>query len=431
MRKLHIINVLLCTLAVSLSGCSEKTEPDNNSELNNVVQDTAAVKEIVTDQTTENIPMQTSSVSSLSEDSSVTVTEHQKIEKLTLGPTNSGAITEDGTLYMWGDGDKFKLGNGEFGIADTPLKIMDNVNELYCGENSGAAITIDGSLYMWGAITPFPRQENALYKTLRFPEKIMDNVKYASIGLSHAAVIKNDNSLYMWGPSSHGQLGNGINDIYEYPDTPVKIMDDVRCVSLGRLFSTAVTFDGSLYTWGWNKWGQLGNGKSGEDEFEAEPVKIMDNVQYACTFDSHSAAITEDGSLYMWGINDFGQLGNGKSGEDEFEAEPVKIMDNVKYVSTGCGHSAAITEDGSLYMWGWNDSGQLGNGEHGVGVQSDVPVKIMDNVKSVSLGNEHSGALTEDGELYMWGNNAFNNVVDVKGDNGNVYVPTRIDITGN
>ena len=380
MRKLHIINVLLCTLAVSMSGCSEKTEPDNNSELNNVVHDTSAVTESVTDQNTENTPMQTSSVSSLSEDSSVTVTEHQKIEKLTLGPTNSGAITEDGTLYMWGDGDKLKLGNGDFGIADAPLKIMDNVDELYCGENSGAAITRDGSLYMWGAITPFPRQENALYKTLRFPEKIMDNVKYASLGISHAAVIKNDNSLYMWGPSSYGQLGNGINDIYEYPDTPLKIMDNVRCVSLGRQFSTAVTFDGSLYTWGRNKWGQLGNGKSGEDEFEAEPVKIMDNV---------------------------------------------------KYVSTGFGHSAAITEDGSLYMWGWNDSGQLGNGEHGVGVQSDVPVKIMDNVKSVSLGNGHSGALTEDGELYMWGNNAFNNIVDVKGDNGRVYVPTRIDITGN
>ncbi len=229
---------------------------------------------------------------------------------------------------------------------------------------------------MWGTIPPFSKQENALYKNLRFPEKIMDNVKYASLGISHAAVIKNDNSLYMWGPSSHGQLGNGINDIYEYPDTPVKIMDDVRCVSLGRLFSTAVTLDGSLYTWGSNKWAQLGNGKRGEDEFEAEPVKIMDNVKYACTFDSHSAA---------------------------------------------------ITEDGSLYMWGWNDSGQLGNGEHGVGVLSDVPVKIMDNVKSVSLGNGHSGALTEDGELYMWGNNAFNNIIGFK---DNVYVPTRVYIPG-
>ena len=425
MRKLHIITVLLCTLAVSLTGCSEKTEPENNSGLTEVVQDTSDVTESVTDQNTENTPLQTSSVSSLSEDPSVT--EDLKLAKLTLGPTNAGAITEDGTLYMWGDGDKFKLGNGDFSMARTPLKIMDNVDELYCGENSGAAITRDGSLYMWGSIPPFPKQENALYKNLRFPEKIMDNVKYASLGTSHAAVIKNDNSLYMWGASYDGQLGNGINDIYEYPDTPVKIMDDVRCVSLGRLFSMAVTLDGSLYTWGWNKYGQLGNGKSGESELEAEPVKIMDNVRYASTFDSHSAAITEDGSLYMWGCNDFGQIGNGKSGENEIQTEPVKIMDNVKYVSLGMNFSAAITEDGSLYMWGENDSGQLGNGKTGLDTSSDVPVKIMDNVKSVSLGNGHSGALTEDGELYMWGSNAFNNIIGFK---DNVYVPTRVYIPG-
>lgn len=118
----------------------------------------------------------------------------------------------------------------------------------------------------------------------------------------------------------------------------------------------------------------------------------------------NSAAVTKDGVLYVWGNNYYGQLGNGKSGtgendDDLFSSVPVKIMDTVKAVSIGGDHCAAVTEDGSLYMWGSNTDGKLGNG-----TDEDIltPVKIMDNVKEVSLGDDHSGAVTNDGELYMW-----------------------------
>lgn len=115
---------------------------------------------------------------------------------------------------------------------------------------------------------------------------------------------------------------------------------------------------------------------------------------------SHAAALTDDGFLYMWGSNNSGQLGNGTE-TDSYR--PIKIMEGIKSVSLGDTVSSAIAKDGSLYMWGYSFSGQLGNGEEEG--YSNIPIKIMDNVSYVTHGDGHSAAITEDGKLYMWGFN--------------------------
>ena len=121
---------------------------------------------------------------------------------------------------------------------------------------------------------------------------------------------------------------------------------------------------------------------------------------------SHSATVTKDGSLYMWGWNFHGQLGDGTT-TDRYT--PVKIMDNVASVSLGGYHSAAITKDSNLYMWGGNGNGQLGDG---ITTNRNTPVKIMDNVASVSLGGYHSAAITKNGSLYTWGYNEYGQLGD-------------------
>ena len=224
-------------------------------------------------------------------------------------------------------------------------------------------------------------------------EEKLETENKISLGDYHSGVITEDGSLYMWGSNGNGRLGDGTK---EDRSNPVKIMDHVKSVSLGDDHSGAITEDGSLYMWGSNYCGELGDGTKEE---RSNPVKIMDHVRSVSLGNDHSGAITEDGSLYMWGDNYHGDLGDGT---EEERSNPVKIMDHVKSVSLGLWHSGAITEDGSLYMWGYNEYGQLGDGTK---EDRSNPVKIMDHVKSVSLGDDHSGAITEDGSLYMWGRN--------------------------
>jgi len=175
-------------------------------------------------------------------------------------------------------------------------------------------------------------------------------------------------------------------------------MDHVKEVSLGDEHSAAITEDGDLYVWGRNYEGQLGDGTNVDSD---TPVKIMEHVREVSLGGLRSAAITEDGELYLWGSNMGGQLGNGTYEDSNV---PVRIMSHVRDVSLGTNHSAAITEDGDLYLWGSNGVGQLGN-ETNEG--SNVPVRIMSHVKAVSLGAEHSAVITEDGDLYLWGWNYY------------------------
>ena len=233
-----------------------------------------------------------------------------------------------------------------------------------------------------------------------------------SLGCYHSGVITSDGSLYMWGSNGNGQLGDGTTTERH---TPVKVLEDVVSVSLGNFHSGAITSDGSLYMWGYNGYGQLGDGTTTERH---TPVKVLDNVVSVSLGAYHSGAITSDGSLYMWGYNLDGGLGDGTT-TDKYT--PVKVLDNVVSVSLRHYHSGAITSDGSLYMWGSNGNGQLGDGTT---MERHTPVKILDNVVSVSLGYSHSGAVTGDGNLFMWGENDYGQLGD--GTMTESHVPVKV-----
>lgn len=196
------------------------------------------------------------------------------------------------------------------------------------------------------------------------------------------------------------------------------IEGDIIQVSTGKDFSAALTSDGSVWMWGDNLYE---NHTATINEFNGDtsiniiyseesnkPRKrkaLIDDVAYIATGGILTAGIKNDGSLWTWGNNSDGALGNGKDYKntgDSFTIDltPHKILDDVETVSLGKNWGLALKKDGSLWTWGTNLSGNIGNGTL---VYSTVPIKILEDVTSAYAGTSHAVALKRDGTLWAWG----------------------------
>jgi len=211
-----------------------------------------------------------------------------------------------------------------------------------------------------------------------------------STGYGTSFAIQYDGTLWAWGRNAEGQLGDGTT-INRY--TPVKVMDEVIAVSAGYRHTTAIRTDGSLWAWGWNEYGQLGEGTT---IARHTPIKVLDDVISVASGDSNTVAIRADGSLWSWGRSFFE--------ERDIDLYPVRVMENVTAVATGEAITMVIKADGSLWGWGNNSRGMIGNGTTSPSwiIVSD---KIMDDVISVSIGFMHVAAIRADGSLWTWGRN--------------------------
>lgn len=341
---------------------------------------------------------------------------------LSLSFEHGAAIDKDNSLWAWGPWDFSGMfyGPGQYGGTRpsyaTPQKDQEDIVAVSCGENQTAVIRKDGSLWLWGenmfGAVGVDKALMVVYK----PTKVLDNVAAVSCGYSHTAAIRNDGSLWVWGSNDQCELG--LPEIERNTDlyTPTKLMDDVVAVSCGYHFTAAIKSDGSLWTWGNNSRGQLGNDGVGDGGtawyfHQTTPLKVLDDVVAVSCGDYHAAAIKTDGSLWIWGENDE-RLGVN-IGNKKYAKVPMKVLDHVVAVSCGYDHTAAIKEDGTLWMWGDNAYGQLGNGwtgNTGTGERpkQNLPLKVLDNVSAVRCGKECTVAIQNDGSLWTWGLSKYN-----------------------
>jgi alpha-tubulin suppressor-like RCC1 family protein len=214
-------------------------------------------------------------------------------------------------------------------------------------------------------------------------------------------------NAWAWGLNSDGELGNGTITPYSGLSTPHQVVNlsYVLTVAGGDQHSLALKSDGTVWAWGNNGWGQLGNGKYGSSP---TPVQVpgLSNVTAIASGDLHNLALKSDGTVWGWGFDYFGQVGNGTSGGNVLSPAQVKGLAGVVAVAAGGFTSFALKSDRSVWAWGYNGQGELGNGSSDETAHSTpTKVKSLSTAIAIGAGVEHGLAVLADGSVSAWGDN--------------------------
>ena len=407
------------------------------------------------------------------------------VTQIALGNSHTCALINDGTVKCWGYNFSGQLGDGTSGYGGanfndedrnvpTAVSNLTNVTQISLRSAHACALINDGTVKCWGYNssgqlgdgTSGLDDDDADYndENRNVPTAVsnLTNVTQIAVGGEHTCALLGDNPLTSdineegtvkcWGSNRYGQLGVGTNGTNANKDTPTIVpnLTNVTQISLGNvhtcvllgdnLLTSDINEEGTVKCWGYNYYGQLGDGTSGSDANKNTPTVVPDltNVSKVFLGDFNTCALFSDGAVKCWGGNDNGQLGDGTNANKNTPTI-VPNLTNVTQISLGNDHVCALLIDDAVKCWGGNYDGQLGDGTSGREASKSTPTIAPDltNVSQISLGGNHTCALlgdntltsdiNEEGTVKCWGYNSDGQLGDgTSGSNASKSTPVSV-----
>ncbi len=337
------------------------------------------------------------------------------VTAIAAGGLHSLALKNDGTVWSWGDNFNFGvLGNGNAtGISNVPVQVsgLSGIAAIAGGIYSSIALGNDGSTWVWGNNTNGELGiGGGQLEVLPVEVNNITEVTAVAAGGQHSAALRSDGTVWSWGANNWGQFGNSTTSatVSSTPTQAAVLTGGVSALSAGGNHGLAIRANGSVWAWGLNQYGQIGNGSAGAIGVST-PVKVnvLSGVFTAVSAGfSHSLALKSDGTVWAWGYNAYGQVGNGGSASPVTNPVQVTGLTGVTAISAGGVHSMALRNDGSIWVWGSNLAGQIGNGSAGpTPATSPFQVPGLSTMSAIAAGNAHCLAVQNDGTVWAWGDN--------------------------
>jgi alpha-tubulin suppressor-like RCC1 family protein len=337
--------------------------------------------------------------------------EYRFSDGITWGSDVSTSFKVEASLFAWGFNTCGPLGDNTAVSKSSPVQeITSSTNWCLLGAGyfHTTAIKTDGSLWSWGFGACGRLGDNTTVNKSSPVREITSSTDWRQVsgGGKHTNAIKTDGSLWVWGNNNFGQLGDNTIVIKSSPVQEITSSTNWCQVSAGVDHSGAIKTDGSLWSWGNGVSGRIGDNTTVN---KSSPVREITSSTNWCQMDNgnnHSNAVKTDGSLWAWGRNNYGQLGDNTTTDRSSPVQEITSSTNWCQVSTGFRHTTAIKTDGSLWSWGYNRYGRLGDNTT---VTKSSPVREITsstNWCQVSArAYAHTSAIKTDGSLWSWGYN--------------------------
>lgn len=299
-------------------------------------------------------------------------------------------------------------------------------NTISGGQRHTCALTIGGGARCWGS-NQGPLGDGTSYARVTATDVIGLSAAFAAVSAGgwHTCGVDVNGGAACWGDNTYGQLGDGTNTDRLTPTYVVGLTQRVRAITAGDMHTCALLETGGVKCWGRNNDGELGDGTT---TMRLTPVSVSDmesGIRAVAAGSAFTCAVTENGTAKCWGQNGVGQLGNGSTAPSTIPVNVVGIEEGIRSIHPGYLRTCALTASGGVKCWGYNLYGVLGDGTQTPRLTPVSVVGLEQGVQAISLGAYHSCAVTDAGAAKCWGYNKSGQL----GDGTSITQMTPVDVS--